>query len=185
MKNKFVSTLLLIGLLLSVFSCEKDEPMENEERIEVTDIRYTLISPNGDEQVLTYSDPDGRGGNDPVVTGATIQPNVVYFGNFEISNELSTPTEDIKATIEANKREYQFFYIVNGLDMTIAYADSDDDQNPVGLTTALMIGNSSNGTLTINLQEDPNKSGAGVSDGQIGNAGGATIFQASFPITIQ
>lgn len=69
--------------------------------------------------------------------------------------------------------------------MDVMYADTDANGLPLGLLTAINTGDAGSGNLVINLQKDLNKLAAGVSEGQIDNAGGKTDIQATFPVIIE
>lgn len=185
--NKIGSCLILLAAVLILFACNKDDPApEPDDREEITTLRYTLQSPNGgDPVVLSFQDLDGTGGNDPVVSGDTLRPNTVYFSNLEVLNEAVSPAQNITEEIEAEKDDHQFFFTINGLDLTATYADQDNNGLPVGLFTALRTGDASTGNLIISLVHKPDKFGTGVSEGQIGNAGGKIDVQANFPVIIE
>lgn len=158
----------------------------SDDRETITSLRYTLASSGSNDPVLmVFQDLDGNGGNPPVIEGGTLAANSIYFGTLELFDEGAGSTLDLTEEIEAEKGEHQFFFTIQGLDMTVIYADADNDGNPVGLFTAVNTGNAGSGTLIINLQHGLNKFGAGVKEGQINNAGGKTDIQVSFPIVIQ
>ena len=183
---KKTSLVLLLACLLCQFSCKKDNPEIPDEGELITTLKYTLETPGEvDPVIMTFRDLDGPGGNDPDITAGTLKSSTVYFGNLELLNEAESPAENITAEIEAEKADHQFFFLINGLDMTVTYADTDENNNPVGLFTAITTGQPGNGNLIINLQHEPNKLGAGVSEGNLNNAGGETDIQVNFPVTIQ
>lgn len=178
--------LFLIGGFFLV-SCGEDEgEMMEEERRTITSVKFILGTSGGNPPVeLSYSDPDGEGGADPVITGGVLAANAIYFGELELLNETASPTENINDLINAAREDHQFFFLPTGINLTVTYADVDGNNNPIGLFTALITGGPGTGTLTISLQRDLNKFGEGVADGQIINAGGTTDIQVQFPITIQ
>ena len=93
----------------------------------------------------------------------------------------------LETTIEIAEEddEHQFFFSASSaLNLVVAYADQDGNGQPLGLLSTITAGGASNGTLTITLRHEPNKSAAGVSDGDISNAGGETDIEVLFPITI-
>ncbi len=179
---------LIFWSMLGIFiACGDDDEVNDlpEKRL-ITDVTFVLgTSGNNPEVVMTYSDLDGVGGNEPAIIGGTLTPNMIYFGTIELSNDANTPPEDIDEAINSNKEDNQLFYSVSGLDLEINYADVDGDGNPIGLFTALMTGAPGLGTITISIQRGLNKFGAGVSDGAIANAGGTTDLQVTFPVEIQ
>jgi hypothetical protein len=186
MKNTLILYLSIIALGMSFSSCEKDDPIiPNEEEL-ITSLRYTLIaSSSGTEVELSFVDLDGDGGNEPLINGATLDANETYSGSLELLNESISPAERITTEIKNEAVDHQFFFqsTVNGL--TISYNDQDDEGNPLGLETTLNSGNAANGTLTIILRHKPNKSGSGVSDGNISEAGGETDIEVTFPINVE
>ena len=175
----------LIGLSLLTVSCKKDDPqIPNEEEL-ITTLIYTLISHDmSDTVVMRFQDLDGEGGNNPIIMGGTLMANTMYHGDIELLNEVEG--EDITEEVKDEAEEHQFFYQVkNGLDVSVTYDDMDQDGNPVGLKTNLMSNTITSGTLTIILKHEPDKNAAGVSNGDITNAGGETDIEVTFDVDIQ
>ncbi|MBC6995125.1 type 1 periplasmic binding fold superfamily protein [Neolewinella lacunae] len=182
--------LLLLLLVVFVAGCDDDDDpvIPNEEEV-ITDLTLTL-TPNigGPETVVfTFKDADGDGGQAPQITSTgTLAPNTTYTGSLELLN-ASDPTnvESITAEIQEEDEEHQFFFqVAGGLNLTFAYADADDDGNPLGLVTTVNTGASSSGNFTVILRHEPNKTAAGISINNPAPAGGETdievTFQASF-----
>ena len=178
-----VYLVLAIGLL----ACNgEDENIETADKRLITDITFVLGTSGGNpDVVMTYSDPDGLGGSDPVVTGGTLVANTIYFGTLDMTNNAQSPPLDVDEDINSNKEDNQVFFSVSGIDLSINYADADGNGNPIGLFTALMSGGPGTGSITISVQRGLNKFGTGVSDGNIANAGGTTDVQVTFPVSIQ
>ena len=190
--TKFYTVLRIYIFLFLAFaqiasSCgSDDEEMPQEERRVITDVEFTLGTSGGNpEVVMKYSDPDGVGGNDPIITGGTLVANAIYFGSLELSNAISNPPIDVDEEINLAKEDHQFFFTISGIDLTINYADADGDGNPIGLFSALQTKGPGSGSITISLQRGLNKFGTGVKEGMIANAGGTTDIQVNFPIEIQ
>ncbi|MEZ7887763.1 MAG: type 1 periplasmic binding fold superfamily protein, partial [Flavobacteriales bacterium] len=61
----------------------------------------------------------------------------------------------------------------------------DEEGNPIGLSTVLTTGEMGSGTITVTLRHEPNKDAAGVSSGDIANAGGETDIEVTFNVEIQ
>lgn len=169
--------------ILSVTACEKDDPVIPNDGELITTLIYTLVpDTGGDTVVLSFQDLDGDGGNEPIITGGTLQANTPYTASLSLLNETESPAEDINEEILEEKEDHQFFFqISGGLDADISYADFDANNEPVGLNTGLIAGGASEGQLTIILRHEPTKS----SSGDITNAGGETDIEATFDITIQ
>jgi hypothetical protein len=189
-----MNTRLLLGLgiavCLAMTSCKKDEPEDpiipNEEEL-ITTLSYTLEPINGGTNVvLTFQDLDGDGGDAPLISvSGPLTSGDTYVGQLTLLDETSTPVGDISEEVEEEAEEHQFFFAVDGVDASVSYSDSDADGNPIGLSSQLVAGAASTGTLQITLRHEPDKNAAGVSDGLITNAGGETDIEVSFDIEIQ
>lgn len=181
MKNlKFLYLLTLVLFVLA--SCNDDEPVEpeNEEEV-ITDMVVTLTSFGGDVQTLTFTDPDGDGGNAPTITGATLKANETYVGILT----LTGADEDITAEVLEEDDEHQFFFETTDLNLTVQYNDQDADGNPLGQAVTVNTGDASMGSLKVTLVHEPVKDASGVSDGDITNAQGEIDIEVSFPVEVQ
>ena len=192
MKNIFQTKSLLLTLifvsLLSIMSCSDDpeDPIiENEEEV-ITTLTYTLTpSEGGSAVVLSYQDLDGDGANEPTITNGTLSAETTYSGSMTLLNETESPAESITEEIEEEDADHQFFFVTTVSGLSVAYADTDDDGNPVGLASTLTTGSAGSGNLTVTLKHEPDKSASGVSDGVITNAGGETDISVTWTITVE
>ncbi|HRG42692.1 MAG TPA: type 1 periplasmic binding fold superfamily protein, partial [Saprospiraceae bacterium] len=77
-----MNKLVLIFFLIGIISCQKDPQEVNDEEL-ITTLIYKLKSTSGnDEVVMTFSDPDGNGGNAPVkTTSGFLQAGKMYIGS--------------------------------------------------------------------------------------------------------
>ena len=181
----FVSSLFV----LFISSCDDDDDtqIENESEL-ITDVVFTLTPQTGGGQatVYTFTDRDGDGGDPPtLLVAGSLQPNTTYAGSIQLLN-ASDPSdiENITLEVDEEDEEHQFFYRSSGgLDLTVAYADSDDDGNPVGLLTTVTTGASSSGGLTIILRHEPNKTASGVTIDDPSAAGGETDVEVTFDVS--
>ena len=180
-----LSIILSTTMFLSL-ACDPDDPAPVNEEELITRLNY-ILTPNGggEEVTLSFSDPDGDGPAPPIFTFGTLTSNTVYSGRLELFNDSVDPAENISEEIEEEDAEHQFFFLIEGIDVDVAYIDSDTNGNPVGLATTLTTGNASSGQLTIILRHEPDKSAAGVSEGDITNAGGETDIEVPFSVDIQ
>jgi len=188
-KNISSFLILLISTLFLFSSCEKKDPEPINEQELITTVTYTLTATGKPTVVLSFKDLDGDGGNAPVLVGGTLAPNTVYSGSLNLLNELKSPAENITKEIEEENKEHQFFFSATvgsngGLNVSVAYDDTDGT-NPVGLKTKVTTGAASQGKLRVTLLHGPNKSAAGVSDGNSANAGGETDIEVEFDVTIE
>ena len=182
---KFLLALFAI-LFLTMTSCKDDDPVIDEPEEEViTDLVFTLTPLSGDPVTLSFSDPDGDGGDPPIVATGTLAPNTTYTGTIEVKDESGTPTMNITSEIQEEDEDHQFFFALNGLNATITYDDMDANGNPIGLSSTLTTSDASNGTMTITLRHEPDKTASGVADGDATNAGGETDIEVTFNVIIQ
>ena len=185
MKNNLIAILLILAVFIS--ACDDDDPIPVNPEEVITTVIVTLTPPSGPPIVLRSQDLDADGPNPPVVTvSGDLAPSTTYTGTIEFLNETESPAEDVTEEVEEEDDEHQVFYEIGGtLDLDVTYTDTDDDGNPVGLTFTAVAGNASSGTLLVTLRHEPDKNAAGVSDGDITNAGGDTDIAQSFDLTIQ
>lgn len=188
---KTMNTIKLLTLLavfaIGFSSCSDDDdapaPINEEEVITTMNV---MLNDGTSTKMLTITDDDGDGPNDPVITTDNLDANTTYQGTVEFLNELESPVEDITAEVAEEDEEHQVFYVPSSsLDITVEYNDQDANGNPVGLDFTLTTGDASGGTLTVSLIHEGDKNATGVSDGDPTNAGGETDIQAAFPISIQ
>lgn len=185
MKNlKFIALLFTSTFFLTSCSSDDDgnEPINEEEVI--TTVKVAL---SGGSTPITLEWKQLDESTVPEITGGTLEPNTTYTGTISILNELENPADNITLEIEEEADEHQFFYQVgSGLNISnLTYVDFDANGNPLGLIFSFDTGEASTGNFTITLRHDLNKNAAGVSDGQIANAGGETDVEVTFPLTIE
>ena len=182
---------MLFSLLLAVTvvtSCDDDdpEPVNEEELITTVNVTFTNEADASDVVVASFVDADGEGGNAPVITNPTLSANASYSVSIEFLNESESPAEDITEEVAEEDYEHQVFYVVgSGLNLTYLYTDEDRDGNPLGLSGTGTTGGASTGNLTVLLLHEPDKSAAGVGEGDPSNAGGETDVEVTFNVTIQ
>jgi len=183
---KTISKLFFLAMIVASFAaCKEDDPVHEHGEELITDVVITMTPSFGLPTTLTFSDPDGDGGNVPVIEGGTLYSQVNYTVDIELSNTSEDPAEDITHEIEHEAEEHQFFFSTSdGLNLEIDYADQDANGNPVGLSCTA-IGLTSTGDLTVVLRHEPDKGADGVAGGDITNAGGETDIEIVFPITIE
>lgn len=187
MKYSILYSLLVLLFLSPILtSCSDDDPViPNEEEL-ITTVTW-LLTPvgGGDDVVMSFRDLDGDGGIAPVIVGGTLQADAEYVGSLQLLNETIDPVEDITEEVREEDLDHQFFFESNGLNIQVNYKDEDDNNNPVGLETDIITGLASDGTVTLTLRHEPDKSASGVADGDITNAGGETDIEVTFPVTIE
>lgn len=184
-------SILALLFIVALSSCKKDDDEEtvtptppNEEEV-ITTMEVRLTDPASNTVIMTFVDPDGDGGINPTITGGTLAANTVYTGEIQLFNETETPAEVITTEILELAEEHQFFFDAQLGATTVAYADMDENGNPLGQMFTLTTGDALSGTLTVTLRHEPDKEAAGVSDGDITNAGGETDIEVEFDVEIQ
>ena len=181
--------LLLLAIGISFNACKEDDPIPElpVELITTLIMKFTPIT-SGNELTFTFQDTDGDGGNAPIITSeGNLSASTSYTVAIELLNESITPTEDITEEIAGTEAtEHQFFFQgTDGLELSFAYADEDENGKPICLETLMTTGNPSTGTLRVTLRHRVDKEAVGVQFGDITNAGGETDIEADFDITIE
>lgn len=195
--SKFLRFSLFAVAALTFVACEDDDDDDNMDGSSDTEVITDMILTFTDTDtqqatVVTFSDPDGEGGDDPVVDDIILGDSATYTLTIQVQ-DASNPNdiEDITEEIEEEDEEHQFFFITldgagNSVDIAYDAADVDEDGNPIGLSSNWVVTQPTSGNekVRIVLRHEPNKDGAGVSDGDITNAGGETDIEWDFNFTV-
>jgi len=184
----------LIFLLLAAItftSCKKDknpivpvQPPANEEEVITTLVLTFTDVQSNEEYVFRFTDLDGDGGNAPVLEGDELPSNRSFYVFITLLNESVSPVQNITTQVEEELEQHQFFFQTAGVNLTMAYADEDANMHPVGLINNSTSLSPSSGTLKVTLRHSPDKNAAGVSNGDMTNAGGDTDIEVIFPVVI-
>lgn len=188
--NPVCMTLALI-FLAAINGCKKDDevtappPIVNEEEV-ITTMIFAFTGQGGaDDKELRFTDADGDGGGVPVFDLDTLQAASDYSASIILLNETADPVDTISNEVLEEGTDHQFFFQATGSDITFVYADADANGAPIGLATNATTGTPSVGTVKVTLRHQPDKSGSGVSGGDISNAGGETDIEVTFPLVIE
>lgn len=192
MNSILKNLLLLIALGGSLAACKKDEetPPSNNPPVNEEELITTLLLTFTDQEIpanvyeLRFTDVDGDGGIAPVIQGDTLPANRAFNLTVRVLDESAAPPEEITEEIEAEDEDHQFFFQPTGTTLLVSYADSDANSLPVGLVNTASTAAPGLGTLTVTLRHLPNKTAAGVSTGDITNAGGETDIEVTFPVIV-
>ena len=172
--------------VLTLVSCDPDDPDDVNEEEVITTLTYSLQPTAGGAAVeFSFVDIDGDGGMDPVITSGSLAANTEYNGSITLLNETEDPAEDITEEVQEEDDEHQLFYVVSRADATVTYLDQDGDGNPLGVLTRLTTGAAGQGSLTVILRHEPDKTAEGVAAGDPTNAGGETDIEVTFNLDIQ
>jgi len=190
-KKRGYSKVVLMTCLtfFALAGCDKDDDddppimMVNEEELITTAILTLVDQATSDSVEFRFTDLDGDGGNAPVISGGTLAASTAYTGSIQLWNEIEG--EDITLEVMEEDLEHQFFYNTGSSGITWAYADQDSLGNPLGVETTWMTAAATTDAIMVTLRHMPDKNGAGVSGGDITNAGGDTDIEVSLPVTVQ
>ncbi|WP_323756745.1 hypothetical protein [Roseivirga sp.] len=181
--------LAVFAALLTTTACGSDdpEPVNQEELITTLRVTFTGTGPNeGETVVATFTDLDGTGGDDPVITNPVeLTANGTYDVSVVFLNEAESPAQNITLEVNAESDEHQVFFVANNINFTYQYGDEDVNEQPIGLTGSVLVGAAGTGTLQVLLIHEPDKDASGVSTGSPTNAGGETDISVTFNVSIQ
>lgn len=190
MKNLKLSVFALFSIL-AITSCTKDPvvvvPVNQEEVLTTVIAVYTPIG-GGPIVTLSSRDLDGEGPLPAIVNiSGPFAASKTYNGDVKVLNESVSPIEDKTPEILAEALDHQFFYqktgtlpMFNYTPMLTAPTNFDSNGKPVGIKTTFVTTTASTGSLKIILRHEGNKSAAGVANGDITNATGATDIEVTF-----
>ena len=185
MKKYSVLAIVLVTQFF-IHSCTNDTSNPVNEEEVITTVSLTLTG-GGQEVTLTSRDLDGDGADLPLIeVSGVLKTNTVYEGTVSILNETVSPSIDLTSEVREEGVDHQLFFQTPNTTLgTFTYNDTDTNGEPIGLEFKLETGvTPTSGTIFVTLKHLPNKSAAGVSLGDITNAGGATDADVSFPVNI-
>jgi hypothetical protein len=194
-KNSF--KILAVAFVATTFvACDSDDdsvtpPAANDEEV-ITDLVLTFFNTDTQSaESFAFSDPDGPGGDPPVIDVIGMSPGA-YNVSIQVldasdPNNVDDLTSEI-AEVEADEHQF-FFELLNGAGdvITIGYADSDVNGNPVGQETIWLASGPTSGAekARITLLHEPDKNAPGAAEGVLSPAlGGETDIEVEFDISV-
>lgn len=179
---RLLTLITIISTLFISCSSDDDAPIPVNEEEVITTVTVTLTPVGGGAAVTLQSrDLDGDGPDAPEVTvSGNLVSSASYTGTVVLLNETETPAENITNEVQEEAEEHQFFYVVNGANISTTYTSFDANNNPLGTTFNLSTGAASTGTFTVTLVHEPTKPNTGLA-----NAGGETDVEVTFNVTVQ
>jgi len=183
--TRFLSMLAIAALVFTSCS-DDDDPDPVNDREVITNLTIVFEAEGVEDVTLESEDLDGTDGpGTPEVTiTGTFQENTTYTGTITVLNQTVTPTENVTIEIRDEDDEHQFFFTTTGSLGDTEYLDFDDDENPLGLSFRLSTGDAGMGTILVTLRHELDKDAAGVSEGDITNAGGDTDIAQLFSVSV-
>ncbi|WP_422859809.1 GTP cyclohydrolase [Flagellimonas sp. S174] len=204
---KNVRLLAILFLSVMVVSCsDDDDAPEEEEELEVitsVTLQFTNNADPMDVITATAIDPDGEGITPLQVQGGiALAADTQYTLTFVILNALDPDdVEDIGEEILDEDDEHQFFFSftdgafdsptgtgnIAPATGAINYNDTDDNGNPVGLSTnwTTAATGTTMGTFTARLQHQPPVNDTAVKTATSTSEDGDADFNLTFDLTIQ
>lgn len=201
MHNKLHKFILLLALAAGITACKKDDakpsnpaPPANEEEL-ITDIYLFFEDHDGNTYEWHASTDEGfhhehgEGGEHEEgeihIHGDDLPANEHLHVRILLLNRSVTPADTVSHEVLDEGTEHQFFFIAEDVGITFAYDDADADGRPIGLSSLWETGAPGTGEVKVILRHGPDKGAAGVSNGDITNAGGATDLEVHFPAVVQ
>lgn len=180
---KFLTLLALSAGLIAFASCNRDDDddntPENEQEV-ITTVTLTFVDQNNISTVFRATDPDGDGGNPPVIDDVTLDANATYrlFLGF-LDESDPNDIEDITEEVEEESNEHLVCFDGSGFTSLPQAQDSDDNGDPLGVVSGLTTGSAGSGSLQVILRHEPDKSAAAPC------TTGETDVDVTFPVTFQ
>lgn len=196
---KSIQSLLSLFLVITLFTfsaCSDDDapPVENQEE-EITRITATFLNQDDATDVVMaiWFDEDSEGSGAAIVDDIVLKPNTSYFMTLSLENTLVTPAEDITEEVDEEGDEHMFFFgFTDGLfaDPTgdgnidnrgddMNYIDFDANQQPVGLESTWITGETGTGSFRIILKHQPD-----IKSATSASADGETDVDITFRVFI-
>ncbi len=194
-------TVWMFAMLGMLAACG-DEPSGGNENELITTVVLTFSPSGGAAVVAEFDDPDGDGGNPPMIDPVNLTDGITYTLAVDFQNRLETPAEVITDEVRDEAAEHQIFFTgsaVNGPatdnttgPLTHVYNDMDANALPIGLTN-LMTAATGTGQLTVTLRHLPELNGAAtktadttaqVKNGGFDAIGGSSDASVTFAVVV-
>lgn len=119
------------------------------------------------------------------IHGDALPANEHLHAEILLLNRSVSPPDTISHEVRDEGTEHQFFFIAEDVAVTFEYDDVDANGRPIGLHSIWETGAFGTGEVKVILRHGHDKAAAGVSDGDITNAGGSTDLEVHFPTEIE
>ncbi len=185
-KTQSLLPLAILATLLTFGSCKKDDHNHSEGEV-ITTLKLTFKEKTtGVAQTFSFADKDGVGGANPTQDAIVLPDGANYELTLQVLDESGAAAKDITPEVIAEGEAHQFFFTNSavGALVNVKYEDKDAKGNPIGQRNTVSTIRAGKGKFRVSLRHEPNKSAAGVKDGQMTNAGGETDIEADFDISV-
>lgn len=154
---KFISSIAVVATMLFVTSCNKDDDptIEGNENEVITKVELRFKEQGTTtELVYSWNDPDGDGGNPPVIDQIVLQPGKTYDVSLSFLDEVNG--EDITEEISEEADEHRIYYVASSTsNIQIANLDKDENSITLGLKSVWTTTTATTGTVRIVLRHYP------------------------------
>ncbi len=198
---KLISAMTLSASALVAAGCDSHDDHGHENEV-ITTVSLTFTPTAGGAAIVArFNDPDGDGGNPPVIDPINLSAGA-YTLAVAFENRQETPAEDITTEIKDEADEHQVFFLgtaVNGpatnqptAPLLHAYADMDAKGLPIGLANTVTA-SAGTGSLTLVLRHLPPVNGmpakvASLADtvrtGGLNAIGGGSDVEVNFAVNV-
>lgn len=181
------AALALSGVFM-LSACNVSDPKDSNEQEVFTTARltYSNNADASDKPEATIKFKDGFGHGDVLEKNETIKlkAGTTYSVELIFLDETRNPAEVMSEEVEEEGEAHQIFYTPAGADLTVAYADKDGNNRPIGLKTTQTSGTAGSGTLKVTLKHQ--QEGATLLKNDTSNIDtGETDVEVTFNVTIQ
>ena len=183
MQNTKLSILLAALLMISVGSCDNDDPkpVNEEEVITTMTITFSNTQNASDLVVATFRDLDDPGGDAATKTDSNLSADATYTVSISFLNETETRSEDITKEVDEEDEEHQIFYLASSsLDFGYVYDGNDSNGGLIGLEGLAIAGAASTGFLKVTLIHETDKNTVASVSGNPAGVGGEIDIPTDF-----
>ncbi len=197
------TTIALLCTTLGLACGHSDDPFQGNESEVITTVELRFMPEVGGTPIVaTFNDPDGDGGEAPMVDDIELDPGI-YEVAVHFENRLETPAEDITVEVADESHVHQVFFTGSAVDgpasdhpsapLLHRYEDEDANGLSIGLTNSVTA-STGNGDLVITLRhlppigDTPIKTAelsSQVRDSGFSGIGGSSDAQVSFPVMVR
>jgi hypothetical protein len=185
MKMNLSKLLLALSLPILILSCKKDDHDDHEEEV-ITTVTVKLTPQAGGTTLsFSFDDPDGPGGNAPMIDPMVLAANTTYNVSLEFYNKTTNPVTNLTSEISAESTSHRIYFTPSqGSNITISNLNNDTNGIPFGLTSTWTTGNAGQGTVKITLRHyggnPPNK----ATDDTVTSNKSSTDAEVTFNTTV-
>lgn len=141
---------------ISLSACDKQDGIEANEEEVITTMQLTFAPTDGSSPlVFKFEDMDGDGSN-TTIDEIALAANKTYNVALQLLNKSVNPAEDITEEVAEEGTSHRFYYVPStGSNISISNLDTDDEGNPLGISSTWTTTGPATGTVQITLRHYP------------------------------